>query len=79
MQFYDIGSTVKAYRKSNNLTQQELAQKVGITRQTLSKLEQGEIAKISLGVFVKILDALNLELEIGEKKPFYYFDVNEIK
>ena len=79
MQFFNIGSTIKEYRKSNNLTQQELASKVGITRQTLSKLEKGEIPKISLATFIKILDTLNLELEISEKKPFYYFDSKSIK
>ena len=78
MQFFNIGSTIKEYRKSNNLTQQELASKVGITRQTLSKLEKGEIPKISLATFIKILDTLNLELEIIEKKPFYYFDANNL-
>ena len=75
MYFYDIGNITKKYRKDSNLTQQELVSKVGITRQTLSKLEKGEIPKISLATFIKILDTLNLELEISEKKPFFYFDV----
>jgi len=78
MQFYEIGTKIKEYRKSNNLTQEELAQSVNITRQTLSKLEKGEIPKISLATFLKILDALNLELEIIEKKPFFYFDPDSI-
>ncbi len=78
MQFFNIGSTIKEYRKANNLTQQELASQVGITRQTLSKLEKGEIPKISLATFIKILNTLNLELEISEKKPFYYFDANNL-
>ena len=78
MQFFNIGSTIKEYRKANNLTQQELASQVGITRQTLSKLEKGEIPKISLATFIKILNTLSLELEINEKKPFYYFDANSI-
>ena len=79
MQFFNIGSTIKEYRKANSLTQQKLASKVGITRQTLSKLEKGEIPKISLATFIKILDTLELELDITEKKPFYYFDAGEIK
>ena len=79
MQFFNIGSTIKEYRKANNLTQQELASQVGITRQTLSKLEKGEIPKISLATFIKILNTLNLELEISEKKPFYYFDASDIE
>ena len=75
MYFYYIFNITKKYRKDSNLTQQELVSKVGITRQTLSKLEKGEIPKISLATFIKILDTLNLELEISEKKPFFYFDV----
>ncbi len=77
MQFYEIGSKIKEYRKDSNLTQQELANQVGITRQTLSKLEKGKLPKISLATFIKILDTLNLELEITEKKPFYYFNASE--
>ncbi len=77
MQFYEIGNKIREYRKDSNLTQQELANQVGITRQTLSKLEKGEIPKISLATFIKILDTLNLELEITEKKPFYYFNASE--
>ena len=79
MQFFNIGSKIKEYRKNKNLTQQELAQEVGITRQTLSKLEKGEIPKISLSTFIKILNALDLELEISEKRPFYYFDPSTIE
>ncbi len=78
MYFYNIGKITKKYRKANNLTQQELASQVGITRQTLSKLEKGKIPKISLATFIKILNTLNLELEIAEKKPFYYFDASSI-
>jgi len=78
MQFYEIGDNIKSYRKSSAMTQQELASKVGITRQTLSKIENGEISKISLTSFIKILESLNLELEISEKKPFYYFDPSSI-
>jgi len=82
MEFYEIGETIKGtikgLRKEKKLTQAKLAQKVGITRQTLSKLEKGEIDKVSLQVFIKILDAIDYELEISEKRPFYYFDVDSL-
>ena len=78
MEFYNIGKEIKKLRKENNLTQIELAQKVNITRQTLSKLENGLITRISLQVFLKILDILNYEIEITEKKPFYYFDIEQL-
>jgi len=78
MEFYKIGETIKKLRKDKKLTQEQLAKRVGITRQTLSKLENGDIHKVSLQVFIKILDVFDYELEISEKKPFYYFDVNSL-
>lgn len=78
MEFYKIGTTIKNLRKEKKLTQELLANKIGITRQTLSKLEKGNIDKISLQVFIKLLDALDYELEIEQKKPFYYFDVGSL-
>lgn len=79
MEFYEIGQTIKKIRQSKKITQAELALKAGITRQTLSKLENGEIDKVSVQVFVKLLDALEYKLQLEEKKPFYYFDLNSIK
>ena len=78
MEFYEIAERIKALRKSKKMTQQQLSQKVGISRQTLAKLEKGEISKVSLLVFIKILDVLEYEIKIEEKKPFYYFDVDEV-
>lgn len=78
MEFYEIGEKIKESRKEKNLSQTALADRVGITRQTLSKLENGEIGKISLQVFVKVLEALDQELSVDDKKPFYYFDPKSI-
>jgi len=78
MEFYNIATRIKEIRKAKKLTQTEVAQKVGITRQTLAKLEKGEIGKVSLLAFIKILDVLEYELEIEEKKPFYYFDADAV-
>jgi len=79
MEFYEIAQQVKALRKEHHLSQSTLAEQAGITRQTLSKLENGEIGKISLQIFIKILEALNQELIIEEKKPFYYFDPKSVE
>ena len=78
MEFYEIAERMKELRKSKKMTQQQLSQKVGISRQTLAKLEKGEISKVSLLVFIKILDVLEYEIKLEEKKPFYYFDVAEV-
>ncbi len=78
MEFYDIAEYLKEARKEKKLTQTQLATQVGVTRQTLAKLEKGLIDKVSLQLFIKILEALDKELHIEDKKPFYYFDVKSI-
>jgi transcriptional regulator with XRE-family HTH domain len=78
MEFYEIGELIKTARKEKKLTQSDLAKDVGITRQTLSKLEKGLIDKVSLQLFIKILETLGKELEVKDKKPFYYFDPESI-
>lgn len=38
----DIGNKIVNLRKNNNLSQEDLAEKIGVTRQTISKWELGE-------------------------------------
>ena len=78
MEFYKIGKKIKELTKEKKITQEKLSKEIGISRQTLSKLENGKIHKISLQLFTRLLDELDYELEIVPKKPFYYFDVSEI-
>ena len=40
----EIGNKIMELRKKNNLSQESLAEKVGVTRQTISKWELGETA-----------------------------------
>ena len=62
----DISNQLKAKRKELNLTQQQVADKVFVTRQTISKWELGK-SQPDL-VSLKLLDnALNLS-ELEEKK-----------
>lgn len=44
-----IGKLIKKIRKDNNLTQQELAKKYGITYQAVSKWENGKGKNIIIG------------------------------
>lgn len=60
----DLGNKIASLRKKNNLSQEELAEKVGVTRQTISKWELEETtpdikqAKILSKVFKVSLDEL---------------------
>lgn len=38
----ELGNKILELRKKQNITQEELAEKIGVTRQTISKWELGE-------------------------------------
>jgi transcriptional regulator with XRE-family HTH domain len=78
VEFYKIAQEIRNIRKEQKLTQEQLAKSTGTSRQTISKLERGNIDKISLQLFIKILDSLNYELEVSMKKPFFYFDAKSL-
>jgi len=61
---------VKKLRKERGLTQEALAQQVGISRATLSKLENGNIAHISIVTLNDILNHLGYEIDIKALNPF---------
>ena len=61
MQF-DIGLRIKEIRKEANFTVKELADKVGITREFLSAVENNT-KPISFTTLSKILNELNISLE----------------
>ncbi len=68
MKLYETGIEIKKLRKEYGLTQQQLAEKSGISRITLGRLERGEIASISLKTFDRILHALNHEIAFTPQK-----------
>ncbi|CAA6812654.1 MAG: Putative transcriptional regulator [uncultured Sulfurovum sp.] len=66
MKLFDIGKRVKELRKEQNITQEELAKKAGISRVTLGKLERGQMGAVSIRTLDVILHSLNHELSISE-------------
>ena len=57
-----IGSHVKEARKTLGLTQAVLVRELGISRATLSQLENGTITELGIRKVIRILDRLGLEL-----------------
>lgn len=74
MKFWEIGRALKEHRKEKGFSQEELATAAGMSRVTLSKLESGKIADVSIGAFVRILDSLGKEIEIVEPKAMPTLD-----
>ncbi|MBS6603385.1 MAG: helix-turn-helix transcriptional regulator [Brachyspira sp.] len=64
-----IGNNLRAERNRLGLSQEELAEKAGLQREHISKIERGLIDMRVSATLVPILKALNLEFE-----KLYKFD-----
>ena len=62
MDYRKIGQRIRNYRKSRQLSQEELAEQVGISVTHMSHIETGN-TKLSLPVFVKIAEALYIQTD----------------
>lgn len=63
-----VGKTIANMRKRRNLTQQDLAHKIGSTKDRISEIENGKI-NMTFVTFFKICDALDCYGNIT-LKPF---------
>ena len=62
MSYYTIGQRIRRIRKAHKLSQEELAEKVGISTTHMSHIETGN-TKLSLPVFVDIAEALEVQTD----------------
>ncbi len=67
MHFDEIGQQICAARKHRKLTQQELGAQLGMSRATISGIENGTIAEIGIRKIMSICTALGLEMKVQEK------------
>jgi len=59
----DLGSAIRDQRRKVGLNQQELAKRVGVTRQWIGAIENGK-PTAELGLVLRALSAVGLELHI---------------
>lgn len=62
MDYYQIGQRIRKFRKACNISQEELAEKVGISTTHMSHIETGN-TKLSLPVLVAIAAALEVRTD----------------
>ena len=62
MNYYEIGQRIRKIRKANNLSQEQLAEAVGISTTHMSHIETGN-TKLSLPVFVAIAKTLSVQTD----------------
>lgn len=60
---YCVGKIIFDARKSEKITQEELALKIGTNKSYISRIEHGVIEP-SASLFLRIIDALGLKFEI---------------
>lgn len=62
LNYYEIGQRVRKYRKAHQLSQEELAERVGISATHMSHIETGN-TKLSLPVLVSLAAVLEVKTD----------------
>ena len=62
-----VGEIVQEYREQNNLTQQELSDRLGVKKSYLSRIENGR-ADIRLSTLAKILGCMGFDIVAMPRK-----------
>jgi transcriptional regulator with XRE-family HTH domain len=70
----EFGAYVAQLRKAKKVSQEQLARDLGISRATISALENGTSSDVGIKKTLRILDYLGYELTCKEKSPFPTFE-----
>jgi transcriptional regulator with XRE-family HTH domain len=60
----ELGRQISRVRRDRQLSQDELARACGLSRQTISALERGELTDLGLRKLQRLLETLELELAL---------------
>ena len=69
MTLHDLGKQVGAWRRNKKINQSELCNASGISRATLSQLENGELAELGYTKVQRLLSCLDWELIPRQRPP----------
>jgi hypothetical protein len=59
----EIGLKIALFRKESGLSQRDLAEKAGLTQNTIYKIENGKFS-VGIDVLGKVAEALNRKIDI---------------
>lgn len=62
----DLGAAIRDQRKRRRLGQQELASKIGVSRQWVVEVEKGK-PRAEVGLVLKALTVLDIELSLAQE------------
>jgi len=80
MNMQELGKTLRSARKQHKLTQAALGEQLGMSRATISALENGTVQEVGIRKVMAICTLLGLELNIQPKqkrRPTLHTLVNE--
>ncbi len=61
---FDIGKQIRNARKKNKISQEKLAESLGMSRTTIGQIENGTVQEIGVRKLIRILEFLGLELRV---------------
>lgn len=67
MTLFELANEIKTLRKEKNWTQDDLEKYSGITKRTISKIENGFIDEVGIKKVEMILDLLEVEFSLRPK------------
>jgi len=65
-----LGATIATLRRQQSVSQQVMADHLGLSRATINALENGRSGDVGVRKVIRILDYLGYELSVREKSPF---------
>jgi len=63
-----IGQRITALRKMEGISQQELADRAGLTRQHIGRIEKGELVSVAYVTIQQIAEALGMTVDLIDPK-----------
>lgn len=61
----DLGAAIREHRRRRGLDQQELAKKIGVSRQWVVEVEKGKV-RAEIGLVLRALNALGVTLSLSQ-------------
>lgn len=65
MNFHEIGAVLRDARKASRQSQQELAKRLGMSRATISAIENGTVSEIGVRKLMALCAALGLSIHVS--------------
>ena len=63
-----MGQRITALRKLEGISQQELADRAGLTRQHIGRIENGELPNVANVTIQQIAEAMGMTVDIVDKR-----------